>query len=88
MNWNGNFGSGSWVVMSLMMLAVWGIVAWVVVAAMRARRSEAPPSAREVIEGRLARGEITVAEYEALDRALQSGHQVVPEEPRHDGLTA
>ncbi len=74
MNWNGDWGSGGWVVMSVMMLAVWGVVAWVAVTAMRARRAGAGLSPREVIEGRLARGEITVEEYETLDKALRSQH--------------
>lgn len=75
MNWNGNWGSGGWVVMCLMMLAVWAVVAWVAVTAMRARRSGAAPSGREVAEGRLARGEITVEEYKTLVDALRSEHQ-------------
>jgi putative membrane protein len=74
MDWNGNWGSGGWIVMGLMMLAVWGVVAWVAVTALRARRPDVSPSARQVIEGRLARGEITVEEYEALDRTFGSQH--------------
>ncbi len=77
MNWNDNWGSGGWVVMGLMMLAVWGVIGWMVVTAQRTRRPEASLSPREVIEGRLARGEITAAEFEALDRALRPDHQAV-----------
>lgn len=77
MNWNGNWGSGGWFVMGLMMLVLWGVVAWAIVAATRTRRSAVSPSPRELLDGRLAHGEISVAEYEALNRALRSEPEAV-----------
>ena len=72
MNWNGNWsGSGWWVLMCVMMIAFWATVIWAVVAySRRASGSDHSPG-QTILDERLARGEITPAEYEELHQALR-----------------
>lgn len=71
--WNhGDWGVGSWVSMSVMMLVVWGLIIGLIVWAVRSvsekpsgtgtdRRPAVIPD--DVLSGRLARGEITEEEF-------------------------
>jgi putative membrane protein len=65
--------------MSLMMLAFWGLLAWVVVVLVRDRDhnvqsvSPRPPSPEEIVAERFARGEIDADEYRERLEALR-GH--------------
>jgi putative membrane protein len=62
--WGG--GWGAWLGMSFGMLVVWGLVAWVIVTLVRQRDkagSPPPPTAEEILDERLARGEIEADEY-------------------------
>ncbi|MEX2106654.1 MAG: hypothetical protein WD810_07120 [Solirubrobacterales bacterium] len=67
------WGAGSWVLMVVGMLLVWALLIFAVVWIVRsfglggARR---PLSATEVLDRRLAEGEITVAEYHERKAAL------------------
>ncbi len=78
MNWNNHMSTGGWVVsifvlMFLIALAV-GLVAWI-----GSRRSSGPGAGRassdtiEILNRRLATGELSVAQYEQLRRTLNQG---------------
>lgn len=69
--WNG----GWWIVGPLVMLAFWGLVAWVVITLVR-RPPAAPPGAsgpEQVLAERFARGEIDEDEYRRRLRVLREG---------------
>jgi putative membrane protein len=73
--WNGHmsdWGPGWWIVMGLMMLAFWGLliagVVWLIRYLPHGRHRE--PTALQLLERRLALGEISVEEYEERRRAL------------------
>lgn len=82
MNWDYNSGWMPWLMMFPMMLIVWGAVAWVIVAAIRhggdqlrggSRSGQgAGPNAMQLLDERLARGEIDVQEYRERRDALRS----------------
>lgn len=83
MYWDHDFGWAGWLVMSLGMLGFWVAVALVVVLALRAvrRPEEQPgePDPRQILERRLAQGEIDVDEFhvrlEALGGSATRGRQ-------------
>jgi putative membrane protein len=65
--WDDGWGTGAWLVMSLLMLIFWALVVAGVIWLVRGARS-APPSvtdsgARQVLDERFARGEISEDEY-------------------------
>ena len=68
-------GWGGWLLMTLAMVAFWALVVFAVVALFR---SDAPGAARrtpeQILDERLARGEIDAAEYQARRDALGSDH--------------
>lgn len=80
MNWGYDGGWGAWLMMFPMMLIVWGAVAWVIVVAIRhlgdAGRGSSGRSvetnALQLLDERLARGEIDVQEYRERREALRS----------------
>ena len=85
MDW-GAMGGGGWVVMTVLMLAFWALVVGGVVALFRSGQpavtkglSDAVttpgPSAEEVLDGRLARGEISEQEYHARRAVLSSSQR-------------
>lgn len=72
MMWHdGGWGAGTWVLMSLLMIAFWTVVVvgvvWLVRGSGRAPTSTGPSaaggSARRILDERLARGEISEEEY-------------------------
>ncbi len=69
----GSWGWG-WMLMGmLMMIGFWGLVAWVIVTAVR--RPEARSSTRdaqEILDERFARGELDVDEYRQRSDALRA----------------
>ena len=80
MGWyhDGGLGWGSWLLMSVMMLAFWALVIVAVVAIFRgigkAESSGERPAEREpldILRERFARGEIEAEEYETRARLLQ-----------------
>ena len=72
MYWNGQWNWGAWLGMTMMMLAFWGAVAWAIVAALRASGSPSQPAAQQILDERLARGELTIEEFESLHQALRA----------------
>jgi putative membrane protein len=81
-----SFGWGWWLLMSIGMVAFWGVVIYGVVWLLRGgspQRPERTPPARprEILERRLARGEISVEEYERLTAAIERPAHGLPREP-------
>jgi putative membrane protein len=86
MGWYSGWGWGGWLAMSLTMLVFWGLLAFGVVALVRTLRREDPDrpaapaalpgprteSAREILDGRFARGEIDADEYQRRRDLLSS----------------
>lgn len=65
-----------WTLMSVGMVAFWGLVAWAIVAMVRTGRaggSNGPARPDDVLAGRLARGENSTDEY-VKARQLIDGH--------------
>lgn len=78
--WNGGSGWGGWLVMSLMIVVFWavviagGIALWRVLGpGDRESRSAEPPTPEQLLEERLARGEIDVDEFDRRREVLRSG---------------
>jgi putative membrane protein len=82
MGWYGDgaWGWGGWLVMTLTMVAFWGLVVWALVAIFRGttrsgdrnnhgRRSR---DAMEILDKRFARGEIDADEYHARQDVLRT----------------
>lgn len=72
-----NVGAGWWILMSLGMVAFWGLVIWAIVSLARGipniqRDSEPaePQTPLEILDRRLARGEVTASEYEEARELL------------------
>lgn len=66
MYWDGGVSWWGWAVMTIGMLAFWGLVAWVIVTLVRtSNRQPAAPTQRpeDVLAERYARGEIDTDEY-------------------------
>ena len=75
--WHGDIGWGSWLLMSIPMLAFWGLVIWFLLAAVRdSNGSTSQPSDPEnVLAHRFAAGEIDEDEYhKRLETLRASGH--------------
>lgn len=71
-----NVGAGWWVLMSLGMVAFWAVVVWAIWVVVRGSHrdgeSSQSDSPLEIIKRRLARGEISGAEYDELRKKLES----------------
>jgi putative membrane protein len=66
MMWHRSWGAGDWLVLSLMMLIFWGVlVAGAVWLVRNARRplEHSTTGARQILDEKLARGEVTEDEY-------------------------
>lgn len=76
--WNMGDGWGWWMGMGWLSMAVfWGLVIWGIVSLTHRRdRGAGPatgePAAREILERRYARGELTAAEFEEIRQRLDS----------------
>ena len=80
MMWYGGSGWGGWLVMSLVMVAFWGLVIFGGIAAWRAvdrgDRAQRPadrPTPEQLLEERFARGEIDVDEFNHRRELLRTG---------------
>ncbi len=73
MYWNGQWNWGAWMGMTVMMVLFWGAVAWAIVAAVRGSGSSDLPSAPQIVDERLARGEISLDEHQTLHQAIRTG---------------
>lgn len=78
--WNGHmgdWGAGAWILMVVMMVAFWGLVIILAVWLVRSLGSGDRPgrgvTAIELLDQRLARGEISPDEYKERRNALGSG---------------
>jgi putative membrane protein len=71
-----NIGWAGWLVMSIGMVAFWTLVIWSILALVRGTsqpRRTGDERPLETLQKRLARGEISVEEYERLRNTLISG---------------
>jgi putative membrane protein len=70
----GDFGWWGWLMMSLGMVVFWGLLAWGALLLLRGRDQTAPadrrPGPKEILDERLARGEIDAVEYRERLAAL------------------
>jgi putative membrane protein len=66
-----DMGAGWWVLMAAGWIVLWAFVIWALAAVLRTRGHD-ERSPREVLDRRLAAGEITVEEYERLRDAMRS----------------
>jgi putative membrane protein len=80
-----NFGWGWWVVMSIGMVAFWALVIWTIVWVIRGagldvqqRGPSRPEDPKEILQRRLARGEISIEDYRRLVEALDDQPQQPP----------
>lgn len=71
MYWNGEWSWAGWLGMVVLMVAFWGALGWIVVTAVRSSSPSSRESAVEILDRRLAQGELTLDEYRELRRALQ-----------------
>jgi putative membrane protein len=72
--WDHDFGWAGWLAMTIGMAGFWIIVGLLIVVAVRASRNPGSqePEAREILELRLARGDIDVEEFrDRLDAMSQ-----------------
>ena len=66
-----DMGTGWWILMTAGWIVLWAFVLWALVGVLRMRgRDERTP--REILDRRLAEGEITVEEYERLRDAMRA----------------
>jgi putative membrane protein len=72
MYWNDDFGWAGWLAMTLGMAGFWVLVALLILTAVRPRRgpNHEDQDPRQILERRLARGEIDVEEYRERLAAL------------------
>lgn len=83
MDWDGGWGIGGWLTMSLMMLVFWGgLVVLVVFLVRGSDRSGAPSQtttpgrgADQLLAERFARGEIDEEEFTRRREVLRGGHE-------------
>ena len=61
--WNGGWGWGGWLVMSLGMIAFWAVLAWLVVYAIQASNESSTRTPEQILAERYATGAITEDEY-------------------------
>ena len=66
-----DMSSGWWVLSALMMVAFWAAVVWLIVTLADSRRRDR--SGREILDERLARGDLTVEEYRRLRDEMRDG---------------
>lgn len=75
MMWHTGWSAGDWVLMSAAMLIFWGLVVGVVVWAVHSAKTsgyEQSRSARDLLDDRFARGELTADEYQRSRNLLET----------------
>ena len=75
MDWNGDWTWTTWLLMSVSMLAFWGLAAWVAVTVLRSGRpadADRAGDADQILDERFARGEIDEDEYRHRHEVLHS----------------
>lgn len=85
MGWDGGWGVGGWLGMSLMMLVVWGLpialVVWLILGNVhpgQTTRSTPRSSADQILAERYARGDIDEEEFARRSDALHQASKVSP----------
>lgn len=75
--WTSSIGWGTWVVVAVCILALWGLVAAIVVALTPTGTgaAHAPSTAMQILDERFARGEIDEAEYQQRTQLLEPHHR-------------
>lgn len=75
--WDHDFGWAGWLAMTIGMAGFWVAVVLLILVVVRAGRSPAAqePEARQILERRLARGEIDVEEYRERLEAMSRPHR-------------
>jgi putative membrane protein len=73
--WDQGFGWGGWLMMTLGMGGFWILLIVLVVMLVRSGTQAGSHNAREILEQRLARGEIDVEEYEKRREAMLQAHR-------------
>lgn len=74
-DWDGNMGAAGWLLMTVFWVALLGVIIWAVLAVVPSRRtgSDGPPERPEdVLDRRLALGEIDPATYDELRAKLRA----------------
>jgi putative membrane protein len=71
--WYSSMGAGDWVVMSLFWVGLIALIAWVV-ARLAVDREPSGERPEEILDRRLASGEIDAATYDALRVTLREAH--------------
>lgn len=85
MDWNGGWGAGGWLAMSLMMVVVWGLpialVVWAVLSSYHHDRpsetTQPRPDAEQVLAERYASGEIDEGEFAHRREVLRTGSKAM-----------
>ena len=95
MSWNGHWSWGNWVAMSLIMIAFWVVLVVAAVTLLRGlrrpRANAAGADPQQILDRRLARGEITDEEYRHRGELLRAPRNRAPEHAtrqRHQVLVA
>ena len=76
-HWYGLMGAGDWVLMSVFWVALIGLLVWALASLVgRSERGSNDSGERpeEILDRRLARGEIDAATYDALRGTLREAH--------------
>ncbi|MEX2161924.1 MAG: SHOCT domain-containing protein [Anaerolineales bacterium] len=68
--WGGMMGGWGWILMPLFWVGLVLLVLWVVRGASAAGSSSGSPTARDILDLRYARGEITRKEYEQMKKDI------------------
>ena len=84
MGWDGSWGVGGWIAMSLMMLVFWGVpialVVWLIRSSFHPRQAAGATSrssAEQVLAERYARGEIDEEEFSGRSEVLRQGSKAL-----------
>ena len=75
-NWNDSWSGWNWALMTIGMIAFWGLVIWAISGAVRSPSRSQPDgsdSAEQILARRLASGEIEGDEYQHRLDVLRSG---------------
>ena len=81
--WDNGMGTGGWVMMVVLWIVLIGVIMWAITRLLPSRRTDAqnaqvhsvrePEAPQEILDRRLALGEIDTATYDALSRKLGTG---------------